>query len=48
LIEFLHLIDPDDLDVGLLNGELAIPGSLLREQVFDPVIEEVTFATILN
>jgi len=33
--------DPDDASVGLFNGELAIPGSLLRREVFDPVIEEV-------
>ncbi|KIO30475.1 hypothetical protein M407DRAFT_20531 [Tulasnella calospora MUT 4182] len=33
--------DPDDPSVGLVNGELAIPGILLRREVFDPVIEEV-------
>ncbi|KAF7345112.1 hypothetical protein MVEN_01675100 [Mycena venus] len=33
--------DPDDPSVGLLNGQLAIPGRLLREAVFDPVVNEV-------
>lgn len=33
--------DPDDPSVGLFNGELAIPGNLLRREVFDPVIEQV-------
>ncbi|KAJ6482899.1 hypothetical protein C8R47DRAFT_576571 [Mycena vitilis] len=33
--------DPDDPSVGLLNGQLAIPGRLLREAVFDPVVDEV-------
>ncbi|KAK7055143.1 hypothetical protein R3P38DRAFT_2499251 [Favolaschia claudopus] len=33
--------DPDDRSVGLLNGQLAIPGKLLREAVFDPVVNEV-------
>ncbi|KAJ7778510.1 actin-like ATPase domain-containing protein [Mycena metata] len=33
--------DPDDPTVGLLNGQLAIPGRLLREGVFDPVVNEV-------
>ncbi|KDQ16894.1 hypothetical protein BOTBODRAFT_106352 [Botryobasidium botryosum FD-172 SS1] len=33
--------DPDDPDVGLVNGELAIPGTLLRRQVFDPVVDQV-------
>ena len=33
--------DPDDPTVGLVNGELAIPGLLLRQQVFDPVVNEV-------
>ena len=31
----------DDPSVGLINGELAIPGNLLRREVFDPVIEQV-------
>ncbi|GJJ14004.1 hypothetical protein Clacol_008261 [Clathrus columnatus] len=31
----------DDPAVGLINGELAIPGILLRAEVFDPVIEQV-------
>ncbi|KAI0033033.1 actin-like ATPase domain-containing protein [Vararia minispora EC-137] len=33
--------DPDDPTVGLVNGELSIPGNLIRRQVFDPVVEEV-------
>ncbi|KAG8931511.1 hypothetical protein FRC02_002636 [Tulasnella sp. 418] len=33
--------DPNDPSVGLVNGELAIPGRLLRTEVFDPVIAEV-------
>ncbi|CAE6465095.1 unnamed protein product [Rhizoctonia solani] len=33
--------DPDDPAVGLINGELTIPGALLRTEVFDPVITEV-------
>jgi hypothetical protein len=33
--------DPDDSSVGLFNGELSIPGNLLRREVFDPVIDEV-------
>ena len=32
--------DPDDPSVGLLNGELAIPGNVLRREVFDPVIDQ--------
>jgi hypothetical protein len=30
--------DPHDPSVGLINGQLAIPGNLLRREVFDPVI----------
>ncbi|KAF8333258.1 actin-like ATPase domain-containing protein [Cantharellus anzutake] len=33
--------DPDDPSVGLVNGDLALPGNLLRREVFDPVIEQV-------
>ncbi|TDL26993.1 actin-like ATPase domain-containing protein [Rickenella mellea] len=33
--------DPDDPTVGLINGELAIPGNLLRREVFDPVVNQV-------
>ncbi|KAF8183795.1 hypothetical protein K438DRAFT_1131087 [Mycena galopus ATCC 62051] len=33
--------DPDDPSVGLINGQLAIPGRLIREAVFDPVVNEV-------
>ena len=33
--------DPDDPAVGLLNGEVTIPGNLLRREVFDPVVSEV-------
>ncbi|KAH8101329.1 actin-like ATPase domain-containing protein [Cristinia sonorae] len=35
-------VDPeDDPSVGLINGELAIPGNLLRREVFDPVVNQV-------
>jgi len=35
-------VDPeDDPTVGLINGELAIPGTLLRREVFDPVVNQV-------
>lgn len=33
--------DPHDPSVGLINGELAIPGNLLRREVFDPVVSQV-------
>ncbi|KAG5735573.1 Heat shock 70 kDa protein 12B [Termitomyces sp. T112] len=33
--------DPHDPSVGLINGQLSIPGSLLRREVFDPVVGEV-------
>ncbi|CAK5271465.1 unnamed protein product [Mycena citricolor] len=33
--------DTNDPDAGLLNGQLAISGRLLREAVFDPVVNEV-------
>ncbi|KAI0316964.1 hypothetical protein OF83DRAFT_1123827, partial [Amylostereum chailletii] len=33
--------DPDDASVGLINGELSIPGNLLRREVFDPVVNQV-------
>ncbi|KAF8488899.1 actin-like ATPase domain-containing protein [Gautieria morchelliformis] len=33
--------DTDDPSVGLINGELAIPGNLLRREVFDPVVNQV-------
>ena len=32
--------DPDDLSVGLSNGVLALPGNVLRREVFDPVIDQ--------
>ena len=32
----------DDPWIGLVNGELAIPGHVLRQRVFDPVLYEVT------
>ncbi|KAF8604383.1 actin-like ATPase domain-containing protein [Ceratobasidium sp. AG-I] len=34
--------DSDDPSVGLINGELNIPGALLRTEVFDPVVSQVT------
>ncbi|KAF8154010.1 hypothetical protein B0H34DRAFT_74131 [Crassisporium funariophilum] len=33
--------DPHDPSVGLFNGQLSIPGNLLRREVFDPVVNEV-------
>lgn len=33
--------DPDDPQIGLVNGELCIPGNILRSEVFDPVINQV-------
>lgn len=33
--------DPDDPSVGLEDGQLAIPGYLLRREVFDPVVKQV-------
>ncbi|KAI9057551.1 actin-like ATPase domain-containing protein [Trametes sanguinea] len=33
--------DPDDPAVGLVNGEVTIPGNLLRREVFEPVVDEV-------
>ncbi|KAJ6486664.1 hypothetical protein C8R45DRAFT_995477 [Mycena sanguinolenta] len=33
--------DPDDTSVGLINGQLAILGRVLRETVFDPVVNDV-------
>lgn len=35
--------DPDDPRVGLVNGELSIPGNLLRHEVFDPVVNQVLY-----
>ncbi|KAG7087569.1 hypothetical protein E1B28_013524 [Marasmius oreades] len=33
--------DANDPSVGLIDGQLSIPGVLLRREVFDPVIEQV-------
>ena len=33
--------DTDDPAVGLFNGEVTIPGNLLRREVFDPVVNQV-------
>ncbi|KAF9463313.1 hypothetical protein BDZ94DRAFT_1282511 [Collybia nuda] len=33
--------DPHDPSVGLIDGQLSIPGNLLRREVFDPVVAEV-------
>lgn len=35
--------DPSDPSVGLIDGQLSIPGNLLREKVFDPVVSQVSF-----
>jgi hypothetical protein len=37
--------DPHDPSVGLINGELAIPGALLRREVFAPVVSQVRIMT---
>lgn len=34
--------DPHDPSVGLINGQLSIPGNLLRRKVFDPVVNQVS------
>ena len=34
--------DPHDPSVGLINGQLLIPGDVLRREVFDPVVNEVS------
>lgn len=39
--------DPDDPSVGLVNGELSIPGNLLRREVFDPVVNQVSGFALL-
>ncbi|KAF9228091.1 actin-like ATPase domain-containing protein [Gyrodon lividus] len=36
-----NIQDPHDPSVGLINGELAIPGNLIRREVFDPVVNQV-------
>lgn len=33
--------DPHDPSVGLIDGQLSIPGNLLRREVFDPVVSQV-------
>ncbi len=35
--------DPDDPRVGLVNGDLSIPGTILRREVFDPVVNQVLY-----
>ena len=39
--------DPDDPRIGLINGELSIRGSHLRREVFDPVVNQVLYLSIL-
>lgn len=38
-----NAVDKDDSSVGLMGGQLRIPGSLLRKHVFDPVVNQVCF-----
>jgi hypothetical protein len=38
-----NAVDQDDSSVGLMGGQLRIPGSLLRKHVFDPVVNQVRF-----
>jgi hypothetical protein len=40
--------DPQDPSVGLINGELCIPGNLLRREVFDPIVNEVRLQSHLH
>ena len=40
--------DPDDPTVGLVNGELAIPGNLLRREVFDPVVNQASDCSLMS
>ena len=40
--------DPHDPSVGLINGQLSIPGNLLRREVFDPVVNEVRHLSSLH
>jgi hypothetical protein len=41
-------LDPHDPSVGLVNGDLVIPGNLLRREVFDPVVDQVGGVTMLQ
>ncbi|KAF8890667.1 hypothetical protein BD779DRAFT_1438377 [Infundibulicybe gibba] len=38
--------DPHDPSVGLVDGQLAIPGDLLRREVFDPVVGQASLSLI--
>ena len=38
--------DPNDPSVGLVDGQLSIPGNLLRREVFDPVVIEVRLTAL--
>ena len=38
-----NAVHQDDSSVGLMGGQLRIPGSLLRKHVFDPVVNQVRF-----
>ncbi len=38
--------DPHAPEVGLENGQLSIPGNMLRREVFDPVVEQVRTALL--
>ncbi len=35
--------DTHDPSVGLLHGDLSIPGFLLRREIFDPVVDQVMY-----
>ncbi len=39
-----NAVDPDDRPIGLVGGQLHIRGSLLRDNVFDPVVNQVCFS----
>ena len=38
-----NAVEQDDPSIGLTGGQLRIRGSLLRDQVFDPVVNQVSF-----
>jgi hypothetical protein len=46
-VDLTH-VSLDDPAAGLINGELMIPGSLLRREVFDPVVEQVMHSKIFD
>lgn len=43
-----QIVWTSDPFLGLVNGELVIPGNLLRAEVFDPIVDQVPPSTILT